>query len=204
MLNNGVVKGVILDSGEKIQSNKVISSMGLPETMNIVSEEQESPAIGAMSFTETILFFDKKPCDEGIKETIIFYNDHDKYDYKRPQNLCDYRSAVICLPNNFDDDDYDEGVIRVTFIANFEKWNELDRKTYLLKKKEVCDEAMALIAKVFPEFQANCFIMMFLHPRPLRVTQVISKVLCTEALKKPETAEPVLKTFLSAVPIRVF
>lgn len=152
---NGVVRGVTLDSGEKIRSNKVISSMGLPETMNIVSEGQESPAIGAMSFTETILFFDKKPCDEGIEETIIFYNDHDKYDYKRPQNLCDYQSAVICLPNNFDDDDYDEGLIRVTFIANFEKWNELDRKTYLLKKKEVCDEAMALIVKVFPEFQAN-------------------------------------------------
>jgi phytoene dehydrogenase-like protein len=152
---NGVVRGVTLDSGEKIQSNKVISSMGLPETMSIVSEGQESPAIGAMSFTETILFFDKKPCDEGIKETIIFYNDHDKYDYKRPQNFCDYRSAVICLPNNFDDDDYDEGLIRVTFIANFEKWNELDKKTYLLKKKEVCDEAMALIVKVFPEFQAN-------------------------------------------------
>ena len=154
-VENGAVTGVTLDSGEIIKSNKVISSMGLPETMNIVSEGQKSPAIGSMSFTETILFFDKKPSDFGIQETIVFYNDHETYDYKRPQALCDYRSAVICLPNNFDYDDYDEGVIRVTFIANFEKWNELDRKTYLLKKKEVCDESLALIAKVFPKFQAN-------------------------------------------------
>jgi phytoene dehydrogenase-like protein len=154
-VENGVVRGVTLDSGEIIQCNKIISSMGLPETMNIVSEGQESPAVGAMSFTETILFFDKKPCDYGIQETIIFYNDNEKYDYKRPQALCDYRSAVICLPNNFDYDDYDEGVVRVTFIANFEKWNELDKKTYLMNKKEVCDEAMALIAKMFPEYQAK-------------------------------------------------
>jgi phytoene dehydrogenase-like protein len=123
--------------------------------MNIVSGQQESPATGAMSFTETILFFDKKPGDQGIEETIIFYNDNDRYDYKHPQTLCDYHSAVICFPNNFYNDDYDEGVIRVTFIANFEKWNELDRKTYLQKKQEVRGEALVLIAKVFPKFQAE-------------------------------------------------
>ena len=154
-VENGVIRGVTLDSGEKIQANKVMSSMGLPETMNIVSEGHESPAIGSMSFTETILFFDKKPGDEGIKETIVFYNDNEKYDYKQPQALCDYRSAVICFPNNFGYDDYDEGVIRVTFIANFEKWNELDRKTYLIRKEEVCSEALALIAKLLPKFQAK-------------------------------------------------
>ena len=154
-VENGVVTGVTLDSGEQIKSHKVMSSIGLPETMNIVSEKQERPAIGAMSFTETILFFDKKPGDEGIKETIVFFNDGKKYNYQKPQTLCDYHSAVICFPNNFDYDDYDEGLIRVTFIANFEKWNELDRKTYLLKKKEVCDEVLALIARLFPKFQAN-------------------------------------------------
>ena len=154
-IENSAVIGVTLDSGEIIQSNKVMSSIGLPETMNLISEKSESPVIGNMSFTETILFFDKKPGDAGIKETIIFYNDNKKYDYKKSQTLCDYRSAVICFPNNFGYDDYDEGVIRVTFIANFEKWNELDRKTYLLRKEEVCDEALALIAKVFPKFQAN-------------------------------------------------
>ena len=55
-IENGAVRGVILDNGEIIQSNKVMSSIGLPETMNIVSEKQECPAVGAMSFTETILF----------------------------------------------------------------------------------------------------------------------------------------------------
>lgn len=71
-VENGIVRGVTLDSGEKILANKVMSSIGLPETMNIVTEGQETPAIGNMSFTETILFFDKKPSESGIKETIVF------------------------------------------------------------------------------------------------------------------------------------
>jgi phytoene dehydrogenase-like protein len=154
-IENGVVTGVTLDSGETVQSNKVMSSIGLPETMCLVSEKSDSPVIGNMSFAETILFFDKKPGDTGIQETILFYNDTDRYEYRKSQDLCDYRSAVICFPNNFVYDDYDEGVIRVTFIANFDKWNELDRQTYLQRKKEVCDEALALIKKVFPDFQAR-------------------------------------------------
>jgi len=154
-VENGVVKGVTLDSGEQILCNKVMSSIGLPETMNIVTEGQETPAIGSMSFTETILFFDKKPSESGIKETIVFANENETYHYQKPQTLCDYQSAVICFPNNFGYDDYDEGLIRVTFIANFEKWNELDRKTYLLRKKEACEEALKLIAKTFPKFKAS-------------------------------------------------
>jgi len=166
-IENGVVRSVILDNGEIIQSNKVMSSIGLPETMNIVSEKQECPAAGAMSFTETILFFDKKPCDAGIQETIVFYNNNEKYDYKRPQTLCDFRSAVICFPNNFNYDDQNEGVIRVTYIANFEKWNELDRKTYLLRKKEVSKESLSLITKLFPEFKAKLLYCDVFTPRTI-------------------------------------
>lgn len=154
-VENGSVRGVTLDTGEKIQAHKIMSSIGLPETMNIVSEKSEASPPGNMSFTETILFFDKKPVDSGIKETIIFYNNHEKYDYKKSEDFCDYRSAVICFPNNFGCDDYDEGLIRVTFIANFEKWNDLDRPAYLQRKKDVREEALALITKLFPEFRAN-------------------------------------------------
>lgn len=154
-VENSVVTGVTLDSGEKINASRVLSSIGLPETMNIASPKADTPVTGNMSFTETILFFDQKPADAGIRETIIFYNDDEKYHYQRPQTLCDYRSAVLCFPNNFDHDDYDEGIIRVTFIANFDQWNELDRPTYLQMKKEVRDQALALTAKLFPKFQAN-------------------------------------------------
>jgi phytoene dehydrogenase-like protein len=166
-VENGVVRKVVLDNGEIIESGKVMSSIGLPETMNIVSERQEYPAAGAMSFTETILFFDKKPDQQGINDTIVFFNDNDKYFYRKPETLCDYTSAVICFPNNFNNDDYDEGVIRVTFMANFEKWNELDRQAYLLKKKEVREESLLLIKKIFPQFEAQLLYSDVFTPRTI-------------------------------------
>lgn len=154
-VENGVVKKVVLDSGEIIETGKVMSSIGLPETMNIVSEKHDCPAAGVMSFTETILFFDQKPADRNIQDTIVFYNNNEKYYYQKPSTLCDYSSAVICFPNNFGCDDYGEGVIRVTFMANFEKWNELDRAAYLLKKQEVREQSLELIRNLFPQFDAR-------------------------------------------------
>ncbi|MDI6742924.1 MAG: NAD(P)/FAD-dependent oxidoreductase [Smithella sp.] len=166
-VENGVVRRVVLDNGEVLDSNKVMSSIGLPETMNIVSEKQECPAAGAMSFTETILFFDKKPADQGIHDTIIFFNDNDKYPYRKPDTLCDYSSAVICFPNNFNSDDYNEGVIRVTFMANFEKWNELDKAAYLLMKQEVRQASLSLIKKLFPQFEAELLYSDVFTPRTI-------------------------------------
>jgi len=154
-VENGVVRQVILDNGEVLHAGKVMSSIGLPETMNIISERHECPPAGAMSFTETILFFDQKPAEQGIHDTIVFFNDRDRYLYRKPDTLCDYSSAVICFPNNFSNDDYDEGMIRVTFIANFERWNELDRQSYLLKKNEVRQQSMDLIQRLFPQFSAH-------------------------------------------------
>lgn len=164
---NGVVRRVILDSGEIIEADKVMSSIGLPETMNIVSEKQECPATGSMSFTETILFFDRKPAEENIHDTIVFFNNDEKYHYQKPQTLCDYSSAVVCFPNNFGCDDYNEGVVRVTFIANFEKWNELDRTTYLLKKKEVLEQSLTLISKLFPWFNTTLLYSDVFTPRTI-------------------------------------
>ena len=91
----------------------------------------------------------------------------EKYYYQKSKNLCDYRSAVICFPNNFGYDDYDEGVVRVTFIANFEKWNELDRANYLLKKKEVREQSLALITKLFPGFNARLLYSDVFTPRTI-------------------------------------
>lgn len=166
-VENGMVRQVVLDDGEILKAHRVMSSIGLPETMNILSEKRECPAVGAMSFTETILFFDQKPAQQGIEDTIIFYNAHDAYHYRKPEALCDYTSAVICFPNNFVHDDYDEGVVRVTFIANFEKWNALDKPTYLLKKKEVRDQSLALIQKLFPQFEAQLNYSDIFTPRTI-------------------------------------
>jgi hypothetical protein len=84
----------------------------------------------------------EKPAELGSDATIIFYNNRPEYLYQRATDFFDQESAVVCFPNNFDyrnySDDYEEGVLRITNIANFEKWNHLrnfDKKAYQDKKK---------------------------------------------------------------------
>jgi phytoene dehydrogenase-like protein len=151
------VYAVELNGNEIIECDQVISSMGLPETYRVVDqfENIEKPAVGRLSFTESILITDKKPKDLGIDATIIFYNNRHTYQYQRPEGLIDSESAVVCFPNNFRyenfQDDYSEGVLRVTNIANFDRWNELkkleDKKIYLAEKEKVFETSKEILAK---------------------------------------------------------
>lgn len=124
--HNGKVTAVEINGGEIIECDNILSSMGLPETYSVVDQEVgvSTPRTGNLSFTESILITDKKPRDLGIDATIIFYNNRPHYLYQKPATLFDSESAVVCFPNNFTHDDFDEGVMRVTNIANFDLWKE--------------------------------------------------------------------------------
>lgn len=167
-VENGAAKGVTLDDGRFIAADRVLSSIGLPETLGILSDKHEAPPVGAMSFTETILFYDRKPSHFGIEDTIVFFNDEERYHYRKAPDYCDFRSAVICFPNNFGHDDFDEGVVRVTYIANSDKWHEMDRETYSLRKEAVLRESRALISRQFPGFEARLLFHDVFTPRTIR------------------------------------
>lgn len=149
---------VILDSGEVLKTSKLISSAGLPETYRLIKSSEvvnsvSQPLAGRMSFTETILYFSKKPSDFGYAETINFYNNRQTYNYFRPVGkLYDDQSAVICLPNNFKSTELDEGIIRLTFIANYDEWKSLDTDQYAKAKENVLETALGLVKKLYPDF----------------------------------------------------
>lgn len=153
--NNGKIIGVEINHQEIIECDKILSSMGLPETYGVVSEFEalKRPAIGNLSFCESILMTDKKPKDLGIDATIIFYNNRPEYLYQKPTTLIDNESAVVCFPNNFlydsFQDDHNEGVLRVTNIANFNLWNELknseDKDRYKEQKEIVFQNAQKIL-----------------------------------------------------------
>jgi phytoene dehydrogenase-like protein len=142
--HNGKIFGVEINHKEIIECSQVLSSMGLPETFGVVSEfeELQKPATGNLSFCESILITDKKPRELGVDATIIFYNNRPEYLYQKPKTLFDDQSAVVCFPNNFKysnfQDDYSEGILRVTNIANFELWNELKTSegSYLYREQK--------------------------------------------------------------------
>ena len=152
---------IMLDNGRLIKCKKILSSAGLPETYKLIKNNkvlERAPQAGKMSFTESILFFSKRPKEFGHHETISFFNSSEKYHYRKPEDtLFDKESAVICLPNNFADDDLDEGIIRVTFIANYDEWKKLadNEEAYGQAKAQVLKETLALIKRIYPDFSAQ-------------------------------------------------
>ncbi|MCB9894165.1 MAG: NAD(P)/FAD-dependent oxidoreductase [Planctomycetes bacterium] len=134
---NGRAIGVELDNGETLTADTVLSSAGLVETeklcgaASLAARAGQRPAPqGKLSFTETINVLDKPAREIGIDETIIFFSNTERFNYAKPDALCDTSSGVICMPGNFDlPEPPNDHLVRITNIANFDRWNELKRNS---------------------------------------------------------------------------
>ena len=141
---NDQVSGIVLKNGELINTKKVFSSVGFPETYDLLeSPKFDKPKVGPLSFSETILVLKDKEVFKAKDETIIFYNESDHYNYQKPDTLIDTRSAVFCMPDNYERDNADgHGVLRLTYMANYELWKRLDRAAYKSAKEDVLRSAL--------------------------------------------------------------
>ena len=174
-VENGRAVGVILDNGEEIQGRKILSSAGLVETLRLcddISQLDESPA-GQLSFTETISILDRQPQQLGHKKTIVFYNDSEVFDWSKPQDrLVDLRTGVICSPNNFiysqADGELADGVIRVTSLASFDRWNQLNTDDYQQEKRKWYDQVTEVAASYVPDFRNHVIDTDMFTPTTIR------------------------------------
>ena len=147
---------LVLDSGEVVTADHVISSAGFAETMNLCEPPQTRAAAdntGALSFVETISVFNRQPAEWGWgDDTIIFFNGSDRFDYRQAQSQVDLRSGVICLPNNFDyaGENLSEGIFRVTCLANYDLWAHLPEATYQADKQRWFAEAARSARRFLP------------------------------------------------------
>jgi len=154
--NQGRASRLVLDNGEEISAGQVISSIGFAETMNLCEPPQTQAATantGALSFIETISVFRRQPADWGWgDDTIIFFNDSDRFNYSRAQEQVDLHSGVICLPNNFNyaGQNLAEGVFRVTCLANYDRWATLPEETYQSDKKRWFEAATRSARRFLP------------------------------------------------------
>ena len=132
---------LLLDTGHEITATHVISSVGFAETMKLCDPPQTQAAeanTGALTFIETISIFNRQPAEWGWgDDTIIFFNDSDRFDYSQAKEQVDPRSGVICVPNNFDygGPNLSEGIFRVTCLANYDQWAHLPEEKYQADKQ---------------------------------------------------------------------
>lgn len=153
---NGEVEKLILDNGTEIVGKKILSSAGWPETMKLCDLPQAAPILstGQLGFIETISVLDCDPKKFGHKKTIVFFNDSDHFSYEKPDSLVDLRSGVICSPNNFDyDQALGEGMIRITALANFKRWQDLSKEEYQLQKLKWYEKTLASAVRFIPDFR---------------------------------------------------
>jgi phytoene dehydrogenase-like protein len=141
----GRAAALILDSGEEITATHVLSSIGAAETGALLGAP--APAARTLGYVETIAVLDQAPAALGLGEdTIVFFNDSDRFSYRNPEGPVDLRSGIICIPNNFDYGPgaaLPEGVFRVTCLADYGAWAGLPAEAYRAEK-----------ARWFPRIQA--------------------------------------------------
>jgi len=172
VIENGRAVGVVLDNGEQLEARNVLSSAGYVETMRLSGEtiEQEEHRPGQMSFIESIAILDRLPKQLGHEQTIVFFNDTDQFRWERPRDeLCDPRSGVICSPNNFlyDDEVLPEGVMRVTLMADYDRWANLAEHDYRLSKLRWFGKSLESAVRFVPEFRHRVIETDMFTPRTI-------------------------------------
>jgi phytoene dehydrogenase-like protein len=162
---DGRAAALILDDGTEITADHVVSSIGAPETEALLETERISEASvqpdnpmdlksGRLSFVETIAVLDRQPAELGWgSDTIVFFNDSEHFEYARPEDLVDPRSGVICIPNNFEygaGRALPEGIVRVTCLANFDRWMALADDAYKAEKQRWFDRVQRSAKRFLP------------------------------------------------------
>lgn len=152
----GEATRVVLDNGEELEARNILSSAGWLETMRLCDDvsAQEQQSAGQLSFVETLSVLDCKPVDVGYDSTIVFFNDSAEFHWQKPSGLLDSRSGVICSPNNFlYDQPLSEGLLRITMLANYNRWCSLDESAYKVEKLRAYAEMADSAARFIPDFR---------------------------------------------------
>jgi phytoene dehydrogenase-like protein len=167
--------GVRLDDGRELTGKRILSSAGHVETLRMVDKTSEpDPRVaGQMTFIEAISVLNCQPASLGFDRTIVFFNDSPVFNWTPPKDdFCDLRTGVICSPNNYaytpEEGELSEGVIRVTAIASYERWNALGPEDYARAKLRWYDRAMESCVRFMPDFRSRVIDTDLFTPTTIR------------------------------------
>lgn len=155
-VGKGQVQTVEFDDGETVSARWVVSSAGAVETLRMCSDQPSGAGeerVGRLSFAESIAVLNRDPVDFGLNDTIVFFNHRDTFEYARPDRLMDFRSGVVCVPNHYaysGGRQLEQGLVRVTSIANAPLWEALGPDDYLAQKALASRGMMESAARAIP------------------------------------------------------
>jgi len=171
----GRAVGVVLDDGTELRGRRILSSAGAIETLRMCDDitEVEVAKAGQLSFIESISILDKQPQEIGFDRTILFYNDSERFHWERPaDSLCDIRTGVVCSPNNYsyspDEGHLPDGIVRITTLANHDRWCALPDTQYKAEKVAQHDAAIASAVRFMPDFRRHVIDSDVFTPKTIR------------------------------------
>ncbi len=173
LIDHGRAIGVILEDGREVTCGNVLSSAGAAETSRLCSTEQwvtKRPTPGDISFCETIYALNQQPSTSGHNDTIVFYSNTRQFHYERPSDPCDVRSGIICSPNNFSYHDgqlLDDGILRVTALAQSDYWMNLPPDTYAAEKLRWEQEIYQSASRHMPDIRNQILDIDMFTPRTI-------------------------------------
>jgi phytoene dehydrogenase-like protein len=168
--------GITLEGGQFLAAKRILSSAGVVETQRLCSDltqKQPDQRPGQLTFIESISILDRQPKEAGFGETIVFYNDSPSFHWRRPASeLCDVRTGVVCSPNNYQypsgSGNLEDGVIRLTTIADFDSWTRLDDQEYQRQKMWWYDRSVASAVRFIPDFRRHVIDTDVFTPKTIR------------------------------------
>ncbi len=175
IVDNGHATAIELDNGETIEGKRILSSAGSLETMRLCSDVSEPDAskAGEMTFIESISVLDREPSKLGNDDTIVFYNDSEKFNWHPPvDDFCDTRTGVICSPNNYvyadEEGKLADGIVRITTIADYRRWNEMSDEDYARAKLKWYDKSVEASVRFTPDFRPYVIDTDLFTPKTIR------------------------------------
>ncbi len=153
------VRGVKLETGEIIECDFLLSTIGYEETLAILDLPCPEERSGRLGFVESI--FQMPAADRMLlpdDRTVIFYNTAPSFCYRRPAGRVDLRSGVICLPFNFAQRDPGEFIeVRSTHLASYARWRELgdSGEKYQAAKAAIRSSSKEILKKFLGNFDEN-------------------------------------------------
>lgn len=153
------VSGVRLQSGEIVESNYIVSTIGHQETRALLRLAPQEDEPNRLGFIETI-FQLPAACISLLPQdkTVIFYNERASFAYQQPEEYADFGSGVICLPHNFADLAARDTIeVRSTHLASYDRWRRARTSPdlYRAAKREVRRHSLAVIEKYVGKFKDN-------------------------------------------------